>query len=105
VPPIESISASDFRGRSRTQRQGPKDVPRHVSYAGAAGQNERTKSLLLVAAQRNSGNGVRRTARNLNVFGVALPDKHEMDDFVLPTWVLSPAERKNDIRQSLVVVD
>jgi hypothetical protein len=94
VPPIESISASDLRGRGRTQRQGPKEVLRHVSYAGAAGWNERTRSILLVAAQRNSGNGVRRTARNLNMFGVALPDKHEMEDFALPIWVLPPAERE-----------
>lgn len=90
VPPIESIPASAPRKVSRSQKQ----TQPHVSYAGAAGCNERTKSLLIVAASRRSDKSSRHTERHITVFGMKVPSRERPDqvDFVLPSWVMSPPE-------------
>lgn len=84
----ESISAPIHRSTSRlSASQAPPKS--HVSYAGVAGQAERTTCALMVSALRNtSAPQARKTQRHLTAFGIKVPPEVETQrDFELPNWI------------------
>ena len=107
VPPIESISAPIHRSESGAAMAHPPLAKQHVSYAGAAGQAERTTSVLMISALRSSSTPrARKTQRHLTAFGTKVPpDVDEMRDFELPAWLRNDtvfAKGPNDVRMDKV---
>lgn len=93
VPPIESIPDFAPQRVSQTRKQSPK----HVSYAGIAGKTERTRSLLMVAAVRSSGNTARKTGRHITAFGDKIPlAVGAVEEYPIPPWVL-PADKLKEV--------
>lgn len=82
-----SIPASPHQSTSRSSQ--PAASKAHVSYAGAAGKAERTTSLLMISALRNSSAPkARKTQRHLTAFGTKVPPEvDEFRDFEIPRWV------------------
>lgn len=116
VPPIESMQsvfpleeASESVSalghcRSPTRRTTPAHAPPrqrdHVSYAGFAGEAERTTSLLVIAALRSSSSArsSRKAPRHLTAFGIKVPSfVDEMLEYELPYEVHGGKIWENDV--------
>jgi hypothetical protein len=94
----ESTGEADTSGRiydaasgSTVFRSPTHSRTKPVSYAGAAGNVERTTSVLLISALRQSGAPkARKTQRHLTAFGSKIPPEvEEYREYVLPAWIVS----------------
>ncbi|KAH9923637.1 uncharacterized protein B0H18DRAFT_457675 [Fomitopsis serialis] len=82
----ESISS----GAVRPMRLDSPGSRHYATYAGAAGKQEQTTCMLMVAALRNSAApNARKTQRNVLAFGARVPQEIEVRDFEIPEWVLN----------------
>jgi hypothetical protein len=88
---LSSTLVSTFRSPTHTRT---KPVP----YTGAGGKAERTTSVLLISALRqSSAPKARKTQRHLTAFGTKVPPEvEEFRDYVIPAWITSDKTYDDD---------